>query len=372
MLSFFLLVASVFAPETDEMLEVAEVPTRAGRLFDYAGELASVYVGAFTSLVEFERNFDLRGLLNDGNGMFCDTDGTDLFELMRRNLLLKSRSEAIEFFIDHNKPEIKTALSRILRFTNDLVIATLMTNRIDHVTREMVWPIYLLVSEYVAIISRPCLSHHLPSAFRDPTLYASVFNLLPRKDYHVSRNVGDGIIGNLHDENRQLPWMLGTLTSWDDIIIHVERTHLFDRDSNYTRFVDLRAGCAVQLNSRFKQAMIFPQFRIFGAVDISRRDLMIWRGDARILIHVGDFEVFSSVSADQKDVRFVVNGVTHLLPVGAGYLEVVTDDGLGRPGMYPLDYPRSLLAASRLFSSTGLLLFDKEREKRLLSRGRAE
>ena len=361
----------VFASAADRSSEVISNPLTAASeeiLHSQNTMLSPSLIGSFTAFEDFQRSFDLQLLFLTRPDLFTDSEGIGLFETLRVAIRAESRSQAIKFFIDHNKPEIDTALRRILRFTNDLTVATLMSNQPFLVTPEMIWPITILVADFVATAVRePCLLQQLPSFFALPDNYAMMFTPIDRQVYKVSRNVQPGVIGILHDEQEALPWKLDTLTSWDEKIVHIEMSHKMAPKLNYTRFIDLQCGCAVQLKFRFKQAGIFPQFRMFAAVDTLSDELVIWRGDESIRIHVGKNKVHWAVSADREHVQFTVDGSIHLVPTRQSPFSVTVweRDEPDNHAMYPLRYPRSLVGASRGLSSDCVMLPDRATATRI-------
>ena len=216
-----------------------------------------------------------------------------MIENMTMVLQVSTRKEAVQYFISHNSDELHVAIEKTFNLTSDPVAAILMSHSVRLVDAGMVAPIVNLVSEYLDLLYQPCLQSYLPSYFEDRQNYAEMFTPLDRSSYRVSRkDLGRGIDGVLHDEGIEAPYTKVELSTWNTSVISILRIptrfgYFNDGPKNHSRLVDLRAGCAVDVNPLYSHASVIPG-RLFSAWDQSARQQMLWRGDVELSIDVID------------------------------------------------------------------------------------
>ena len=245
-----------------------------------AEKMANVAISPFISIDEFKSRFNAARLLERGTLLFLDDVGNDMIELMRDTLQLSTRQEAVDYFIAHNTVELDFAITKTFITSSDPVAAVLMSQAFSVVNSGMIAPIVQLVSEFLNLIRKPCLIDHLPSYFEDASNYAEMFTPLARSAYRVNLRYEDpSVQGVLHDELIQAPYTKIDVTTWNTSVVHIERQSVTEPHLNHTRLVDLRAGCAVDVNPLFRDASLVSQGRIFHAWEKSSDRLFIWRGD---------------------------------------------------------------------------------------------
>ena len=237
-------------------------------------------VGSHIPIKDFMRSFDVARLLDRRPDFFLDAAGNDMVESMRVALNLKTKRDAADYFVAHNYPEIRAIHLKMLETTSDPVIVLLMSNAVTLIDEFTVRPIIDLVADYLTLITQPCLVSSLPITFSDPAQYDAMFTPVDRLTYRVSRNyIGEDVLAVLHDEVIQQPWTELWISSWNSTTISVERKSSIEVERNYTRMVDLRSGCAVDVNANFEMASLYPERRIFSAWAKGTNLLSVWRGD---------------------------------------------------------------------------------------------
>ena len=271
-----------------------------------AERMTDVSLSPFISIDEFKSRFNVRRLLEKGTRVFLNHAGNDMIEVMREALQVETREEAVAYFMSHNRGELDIAIAGTYNLTSDPVAAILMSQAVTVVNAGMVFPIFQLVAEYLNLIRRPCLIDHLPFYFADAANYAEMFTPLDRSAYRVSRSdQGNGIEGILHNELIEAPWSRLDISTWNSTVVSIERQSS-KLNQNQTRIVDLRAGCAVDVNPMYSNASVISQGRMFTAWRNSSYELVLWRGDEELALQASPHAPMTWLASNGS--RLVVEG----------------------------------------------------------------
>ena len=252
-----------------------------------AEAMSTARLFSYTSLEDLSRGFNVARLILKRVDIFVDADGVDMVDSIRTTLGLRTRQEAAAYIVAHNHPELRLAMSQILTTTSEPSIAILMSQAVTLVDPLVVRPIINLVAEYRSLVMKPCLTDSLPILFENPEIYYNMFTPVERSTYRVSRNyLADDIIGYLHDEVLQAPWTEFIVSSTNSTVVSLQRRSAIEVDRNQTRIIDLRAGCAVDVNSHFHSAYLLPQLRVLLAWENKPDVLHVWRGDEERIVDI--------------------------------------------------------------------------------------
>ena len=243
------------------------------------GKFSSIRSGSFISLSDFRSSVDFQSLMVQYPKLFFLNSRDVVEDLM--TLLGVSRSEAVANLLNYNQPEIDAALNHILKVSNDVEVMLAMSNPLSVSGESFYEPISKVVEDYVALKRTRCLLRSLPRGLQGDA-YDQYFT--PVDGYRLHAKGTEGIVAMLIDEDA---------SAWNDSFIYTQqldfslrtRTLTLQRSSashpeGITRFIDLRAGCAVDLNAPYRFGMIVPEFGMLMLQDTSTNNLLIWRKDS--------------------------------------------------------------------------------------------
>ena len=247
------------------------------RLSLTAERIAHLARSPFVSLNEFKSRLNVARMIDKGTHLFVDDAGNDMIELMRETLKLSTRQEAVDYFVIHNRKELDFAITKTFNTTSDPIAAILMSQVVSVVSPVMVFPIIKLVAEFLNLIRKPCLIDNLPLYFEDSLNYEAMFTPLDRSAYRVNlKDEGLGMTAILHDKVIDESWTIKPST-WNSPVVQIERQSL--THPHHTRLVDLRAGCAVDVDPSFRDSAVISSARLMYAWEKASNKLFIWRGD---------------------------------------------------------------------------------------------
>ena len=265
---------------------------------------ASIRPGSFTSVSDFRRCFPLDKLLSANPSLFLSDGLVDPIEQLANDLEV-TRAEAATNFIAHNYHEIDKALAKILRSTNDAVVAAILIDPIGATDASLLSPIKALLFDYLQVRRRRCLLDHLPDVFADPTVYDKYFT--PIEGYRVNPKEELGYTAILPDDPmaQLLDDHGGSVRQevFNGLIWLRVEAFLHPRDT----LIDVRRGCAVTVNPLFE----FGGFvGVLKWLSLVRGGLaLIWRENSvePLSLPASDFQVFADRShVVSLDGRFML------------------------------------------------------------------
>ena len=243
---------------------------------DVASHFASIRHGSFTSVSDFRRGYPLQKFLVERPELFRTAQSEDPIQQLATDLGV-SRLEAVTNFIAHNYHQIDTALAKILRSTNDAVVAAILIDPIGATDAALLEPITELIVDYLRVRRRRCLLDHLPYVFADPIVYDKYFT--PIEGYRVNPKEELGYTAVLPDDPMaQLIDDHGGVWRHDAengvIWIHVESNAKPSRDT----LIDVRRGCAVIVKSPFEFLGFTGMVKWLSL--LSQEGVSVWREDS--------------------------------------------------------------------------------------------
>ena len=259
------------------------------------GEFASIRHGSFISVPDFKRAFSWEELLVERPDLFT-VDSTDPVEQLAFDLHA-TREEAVASFIAHNYNKIDAALAKILRSTNDAVIAAVLVNAYESTDASFVKPITDLIVDYRRARNRRCLLDHLPDVFEDAAVYDKYFTVID--GYKVTPKEDAGFTAVLtNDPTQRLIREQGGALS---IRVHIFNGVIWlyaapNLSAARHVLIDTRSGCGVTVNQPFGFEGFLGLEKWLSIVDGNHR--LIWRKDSvePVRLYASDFRLYADGS----------------------------------------------------------------------------
>ena len=278
---------------------------------DAAGSFASIRHGSFLYGSEFRKILPLKRLLLKRPDLFLRLDTSDPVEELAHDLGL-SREDAVENFLAHNYCQVDTALEKILKSTNDLVIAAVVIDPYGTLNSALLLPVTQVLIEYRRVKAGRCLQDLLPDVFQNPAVYNRYFTPLP--GYRIIPNGEQGYTGIIPDTPVHVsdghPPSFFT-SSGDNPIISL----YFALRESYAVLVDPRCGCAVRLSAPFKFAEFAEVKKWLVLLDDTTNMFHVWRSDSQeaLIVPCAGYVRFNMLR-DMRSVAFRHRLVTFILP----------------------------------------------------------
>ena len=279
---------------------------------ELSGGFSSIRTGSFTSLSQFRKAFPLKKLLIERHDLFLRPDSRDPVQELSVYLDL-TRDDAVADFLAHNHHQLNAALLKLLRSTNDIVIAAVIADPFAMVDAKFLLPITTVLIDYLKVRAGRCLQDLLPDVFQNPAVYDQYF--IPLPGYRVIPNLERGYTAIIPDEpvcTNEGSRLVSFVTSGDHSIISIGRCFTNDRSV----LVDPRCGCAVSLNPPFKLAHFIEIDKWLVLYNGATSNFHVWRSDSLkpLILPCGGFTSFDTY-VDLSRVAFRQAWMSYTLPV---------------------------------------------------------
>ena len=265
----------------------------AATLEDATTFMDEVYVSSFLSPEDITRSLDVKEVLQKSA---ISNQGVDLISQLSE-LLNLPREDAIDHFIDHNRPELKIAMvevGKLMKAPNDVVLAGMLSSGV--LPSPWLIPLVSLVAAYITGKRTMCLYDHLPMGLRNPSEYARLFTTV--EDLPVIPQPSEAVDVTLPDDHS--PDHAYPISAGNGILlfrsfggIPQDQSWLFRKKiDHFLRILDIPGKCAVALAAPYRDIVFIPRHRAvftFGT-DIDATLLDMWRADSvkSVRLHYSD------------------------------------------------------------------------------------
>ena len=276
----------------------------------------SIPHGAWISVKEFREAFPLKELILRKAHLFFRADGTDPLAELAAGFMVEP-NVAVDKFLAHNYNELNIAIDKLLKSSNDIVIATLFAYPFDVANKDLMRPIATLLDEYARFRSTPCLIEHLPTVFADPAVYRTYFT--PTDGWRVTVNEEVGYMTVVPEASfRQTSRRSLSSSTFHTGWVAFNALDPADHTTTINAVLDVRKSCAVRVNQPYSLVdTILPNWLILR--DESSGVYLVWRDDSPEPLELnlrgqGSFEFVQAVPG----VIASRNSIIYNLPVDHG------------------------------------------------------
>ena len=244
---------------------------------DVLGTFESITPGSYLSVDEFRAAFPLKQVILAKRRLFFRADGSDPLAELAAGFKVHT-DVAVDKFLAHNYNELNFAIDKLLKSSNDIVIATLFAYPFDVANKDLMRPIAKLLDEYARFRSTPCLLEHLPTVFADPAVYRTYFT--PTDGWRLTVNEEVGYMTVVPEASFvQTATRRVRSSTYHSDWVSFEKIFISAPEPFLSAVVDVRKASAVLVNQPYSFVnTVLPNWLILR--DDSRGVYLVWREDS--------------------------------------------------------------------------------------------